>query len=300
MKRFSFKTFCVCDENREACEICAAVAGLKPVEPRPFVLLGDSGAGKTHLLCAIVDHVKEYSPRTALAYVTAKDFPAEVRALANNPDPVIDARTAMLLVDQFEKFEPALFELLGQVSPLFVGANRYLVIATKTHPADIKNLPDSVREIMKLARVLSIRRPALSRPADKADREQAARLQDENQALRRDLEIAYAEIARIEEAARDARADLDRWALRAQAILQQVELSRVRLAENEEVLLQQVLALQERVAVIAANQAAAIEAAAIEAVPEQNASVPPSQVRPWYAPTFPLPKPSQPGAGHTV
>ena len=83
MDRFTFNTFVVKNGNRDASDLCMAVANLQPVKPQPVLLIGDSGAGKTHLLCAIVNHIKKHAPRTALAYITAKDFPTAVRALGN-------------------------------------------------------------------------------------------------------------------------------------------------------------------------------------------------------------------------
>ncbi|HUW59894.1 MAG TPA: DnaA/Hda family protein [Candidatus Bathyarchaeia archaeon] len=351
---FTFSTFVVKNENREASDLCLAVANLQPVKPQPLLLLADSGAGKTHLLCAIVNHVKKHAPRTALAYVTARDFPMAVRALAEDAGPVTRAHSAILLVDQLEKLAPDLLEILDRIAPLFLEENRYLVIAAQTDPQELPGLPAHLLSLLQSGRIARLEKaaaPAIPDPLQK----QVPQLQSENQALRHELETARGEMAKLANAAeqlahlqeqyvktesarqhleceramvneslaeqhileqevrslqqvleetrkqrdacqadssalaaataelarlrrqiaagpatpertaadslqpaedeiqqvrqdvKDAHDELGRWALRAQAILQQVELNRARFAENAERQLQRVLALQQQV-----------------------------------------------------
>ena len=357
MDRFTFSTFVTNDDNRETVELCLAVANLQPIKPQPLLLLGDSGAGKTHLLCAIVNHVKKHAPRTAIAYVTARDFPTAVRALAEDDGPVTRAHSAILLVDQLEKLAPDLLDLLARIAPIFLEENRYLIIASQTKPEHVPGVPAPLLGLMQSGRVARIKKAAA--PATPSALSQdVLQLQSENASLRHELEAARSEMAKLANAAdelarlqeqfvkvetdrqrlerghavfnetlaeqrileqevrslqraleetrkqrdacqadssalaaataelarlrkqlaadpaaldrtapagdsiqpadqdelrqakqavKDAHAELDRWALKAQAILQQVELNRARLAEDSEIQLQRVLALRQRV-----------------------------------------------------
>jgi ABC-type dipeptide/oligopeptide/nickel transport system ATPase component len=339
MERLTFSTFVVKDENRRAADLCLAVANLQPVKPLPLSIIGESGSGKTHLLCAIVNHIEKHSARTALAYVTARDFPLAVRSLARDAGPVTRAQSAVLLVDQLEKFPPDMLSLLARIAPLFLDEGRCLVVASQIRPEEMPGLPAPLLGLLEAGQTAAITRGAITRvtirPA--AAPAQVVQLRSENESLRHELEQARAEAARMRErvafaesdlehlerdrdlldkaiseqrvleeevrslqrelvetrkqrdawqtdssalaaataelarlrevasdparpdraaeeqiqqaqqAAKDAQAELGRWTLKAQAILQQVELNRARFAENTELELQHVLALRERV-----------------------------------------------------
>jgi chromosomal replication initiation ATPase DnaA len=280
MDRFTFNTFVVKNGNREASDLCLAVANLQPVKPQPLLLLGDSGAGKTHLLCAIVNHIKEHAPRTALAYVTAKDFPMAVRALAEDAGPVTRAHSAVLLVDQFEKLPPGMLDHLARIAPLFLEDNRYLVIAAQTAPKNLPGVPAPLLELVQAGRVASLEKVAPPAEAERVAADSSRQAQDEIQQARQD--------------AKDAHDELVRWALRAQAILQQVELNRARFAENAELQIQRVLALQQQLKELTAPKPNEPAGQPLAADPEDAADIAPQ--RPWYAEAFPLP-PNDPSQG---
>lgn len=162
MRRYSFSTFEVDDANREAFEACQAVAELEPGTAGSIVLLGGAGAGKTHLLYSIVNYIRSSANRAGLAYITARRFPREVRALAIDPSPVQRAPAAILLVDQLEGFREHLDELEAVVRS-FLKQGHYVVLASRVHPARLKDLPEGLRALLDGGRVLQIR-PAASRP----------------------------------------------------------------------------------------------------------------------------------------
>ena len=155
MKRFSFGTLFVDEGNQEAFTICQDVAELRPVEKSPIVLVGDKGSGKTHLLYAIVNRVLAASGRTGLAYVTAHDFPDQVRGLIDDPSPVQRAATAILLVDQLEKFVD-LVEELEAVVRIFLDHNHTVVLATNMHPTRLQNITAGLRSILESALLVEV------------------------------------------------------------------------------------------------------------------------------------------------
>ncbi|MDZ4857711.1 MAG: DnaA/Hda family protein [Candidatus Hydrogenedentes bacterium] len=155
MKRFNFGTFLVDDSNRRAFQLCQDIAELKPVSPLPAVLLGDEGCGKTHLLYSIVNRIRAGTTKTGLAYVTAADFPDQVRQLIDDPSPVERAQSAVLLVDQLDRFTDLIDELEAVVR-IFLDHHHYVVLATKVHPGRLQNLSPGFRAIIESGQVIQI------------------------------------------------------------------------------------------------------------------------------------------------
>lgn len=184
MKRFNFGTFVVGDANREAFETCKAIAGLERQQGRPVLLLGDEGCGKTHLLYSIVNRVRAQSGRTGLAYVTASDFPRQVRELINDPSPVGRAESAILLVDQLERFEESVEELEAVVR-IFMDNGHAVVLASSTHPARLHNLSRGLGELLDQGRTVHLSSPGATASAEEIQREMQAQLAEKEQELER-------------------------------------------------------------------------------------------------------------------
>jgi predicted nucleic acid-binding Zn-ribbon protein len=155
MKRFNFGAFQVHASNRDAFEVCRHIAELRTVSPMPVMLVGDDGSGKTHLLYAIVNHVRAGSAKTGLAVVTAREFPDKVRALIADPSPVTRAPSAMLLVDQLERFNQRVEELEGIVR-IFLDHHHYVLLASSVHPARLKNLTPGLQALMAVGQIVRI------------------------------------------------------------------------------------------------------------------------------------------------
>ncbi|MBX7257884.1 MAG: hypothetical protein K1Y02_16095 [Candidatus Hydrogenedentes bacterium] len=155
MKRFNFGTFLVDDANRRAFEVCRDIAELNPIKPQPVLLLGDEGCGKTHLLYSIVNRVRAGSSKTGLAYVTAYDFPDQVRALIDDPSPVERAQNAILLVDQLEAVREWIDELEGVIR-IFLDNRHTVVIASSVHHGRLHNLPKSFKDLLDSGSVVQI------------------------------------------------------------------------------------------------------------------------------------------------
>lgn len=155
VKRLSFSTFLVDDSNRDAFEVCSAVAELEPVSPQPVLLLGEEGCGKTHLLYAIVNRVRSSTARTGLAYVTAHDFREEVRGLIADPTPLDKVSSAILLVDQLEQFTE-LTEELEAVVQIFLDKGYNVVLASNRHPARLTNITAGLRAAVERGRTIEI------------------------------------------------------------------------------------------------------------------------------------------------
>ncbi|HEO71077.1 MAG TPA: hypothetical protein ENN80_07425 [Candidatus Hydrogenedentes bacterium] len=239
MKRYNFSTFEVDDANRQAHDVCRAVADLDPVSPQPVTLVGDNGSGKTHLLYAVVNRVRAASAKTGLAYVTAHDFPEQVSGLIKDPSPLKRAESAVLLADQLDEFvEHA--EELDVLVQLFLDHGHSVLMASNVHPKRLTNLPASLREAINDGQVIEVQarrgsvQPAEEEGLVRAQQEEIARLKDqltqvqsagegrEASELRKELDVVRAEKEGL-------RTELEELQERTQALAQEVEQYRVEL-----------------------------------------------------------------------
>lgn len=235
MKRFSFSTFYVDDSNREAFETCRAVSELRTIEPQPVLLLGDDGCGKTHLLYSIVNHVRASSARAGLAYVTAREFPDEVRRLTEDPSPLERAPSAILLVDQLENFTNRARDLASVVA-LFLGGGHQVVLASSVHPARLRHLPENLRSIVAAGRIVPIKPRGAAKTAANRDSEFTpltedllVKQQEEIRSLREQLARAKNAEASMAERIRALQEERDR----TEAVVQPFESDEVARAQRK-------------------------------------------------------------------
>lgn len=165
MQRYTFATFLVDDANREAFELCRDVADLRWEGTPALALVGERGYGKTHLLYAIVNHVRTTTSDTGVAYVRGGDFPREVRDLVANPGPVQRARSAILIVDDVDKFRSA-GDVLERLVRLFLDHGHQVVFASSTPVAELTHLPEGLREMLRSAHAVTILPDAKAVPGD--------------------------------------------------------------------------------------------------------------------------------------
>jgi hypothetical protein len=202
MKRYTFNNFTVDDRNRPAFDVMRRIADLGPVAPLPLMIIGDEGSGKTHLLYAVVNRLRASSPDTGLAYVTAHDFPDQVRALVDDPSPVERAKTAVLLVDQLDSVDEidpgnGLMEELEAVVRIFMDNGHYVAMASNVHPGRLKNVPDGLRALIERGQTIELEPPQSDGGAhaieDRIRQESEGlikRQQEEIQELQQELEAA--------------------------------------------------------------------------------------------------------------
>jgi len=107
-KNFTFEKFFVTPENRSAYEE-ALIASQHPGKTyNPLVICSPVGAGKTHLLYAIVNKVKTFIPRTRILFITSIDFTNAVIKSIRNGD-IAHIREScndatLLCLDSFQYF----------------------------------------------------------------------------------------------------------------------------------------------------------------------------------------------------
>ncbi len=80
IKQYTFDTFIVGDSNRFAHAACVAVAARSNDAYNPLFIYGQSGLGKTHLLYAITNKMKENNPNIRIVYKKGEEFTNELIA----------------------------------------------------------------------------------------------------------------------------------------------------------------------------------------------------------------------------
>ena len=75
---YTFKNFVVGKSNQLAQAVSLAVANHPAELNNPLFLYGNSGLGKTHLLFAIINHIREIHPDYKILYVTGEEFTNEL------------------------------------------------------------------------------------------------------------------------------------------------------------------------------------------------------------------------------
>lgn len=89
----TFKNYFVCPENQIAHAAARHVARYPGTNFNPFCIYGCSGTGKTHILNAIIDDIKNYHPELNSAYIPINNFTDEQYAIYYDSD--------ILLIDEY-------------------------------------------------------------------------------------------------------------------------------------------------------------------------------------------------------
>lgn len=155
MQAYRFDNFQMLPENQAAFDRCMRVGNLEEGIASPLVLMGGPGQGKTHLLWAIVNQVRERHPNTALALITPREFPQRVRQLARNSDPIQKSRHAILLVDGLAHFREDAADLEGVVAA-FLDNHFSVVLATNRPPIQIEAFSTDFRRRLTAADMVTL------------------------------------------------------------------------------------------------------------------------------------------------
>ena len=85
---FTFDTFIVGSSNKFAHAASMAVAQNPAAAYNPLFLYGNSGLGKTHLLCAIGNEIRKSHPDYKVIYIKGEDFANEIiQSIMNKTTP---------------------------------------------------------------------------------------------------------------------------------------------------------------------------------------------------------------------
>lgn len=164
---FTFKNFVVGTSNREAYQASVGVATNPGRFFNPVLIYGNSGLGKTHLLHAIGNAIKEKHPNLRVLYVHAQDFLNEyVKYVTSDKsgENIVDwfkSSVDVLLVDdvQFlvnkQKTEETFFSIYDN----FYTSSKQVVITSDQHPSKLNGLDERLKTRFVQGLPLSIEQP---------------------------------------------------------------------------------------------------------------------------------------------
>ncbi len=188
---YTFDTFIVGSSNKFAHAAAMAVATHDIRNYNPLFIHGDSGLGKTHLLFAIMNEVKNRRPEAIVEYVKGEEFTNELIA-AIRSQTTQDFREKYrkvdyLLVDdiQFIAGRDSTQEEFFHTFNALYEAGKQIVLVSDRPPKEIKTLEDRLRNRFEMGLMADIQ------PADFETR--IAIIQRKADLLRMDMPIEVAE-----------------------------------------------------------------------------------------------------------
>ncbi len=166
--RYTFDAFVIGPSNRFAHAAALSVAEAPARSYNPLFVYGSAGLGKTHLLQAIGNYVRENFPRLRVRYVSTETFMNEfVETLRAKDDMGAFRRRYrecdVLLIDdvQFMDKKEALQEELFHTFNSLYGASKQIVLTSDRPPKAIATLEDRLRSRLLAGLTTDIQPPEL-------------------------------------------------------------------------------------------------------------------------------------------
>ncbi|MBQ2676895.1 MAG: chromosomal replication initiator protein DnaA [Clostridia bacterium] len=162
---YTFDTFIVGGSNRFAHAASLAVAENPAVVYNPLFIYGNSGLGKTHLLNAIDNRIKEKYPDKIIASLSCEtfgnDFINSLREGTINEFREKYRNVDVLLIDdiQFIAGKTSTQEEFFNTFNTLYGANKQMVIVSDRPPKDIATLDDRLRSRFEQGLIADIQPP---------------------------------------------------------------------------------------------------------------------------------------------
>jgi chromosomal replication initiator protein len=165
--RYTFDAFVIGSSNRFAHAAALAVAEMPAKSYNPLFIHGGAGLGKTHLLHAIGNYVRENFSGRHVRYVSTETFLNEfVDAIRNNTTTAFKRRYRecdVLLIDdvQFMESKEALQEEFFHTFNHLYAASRQVVLTSDRAPKSIATLEDRLRSRFLSGLITDVQPPDL-------------------------------------------------------------------------------------------------------------------------------------------
>jgi chromosomal replication initiator protein len=166
--KYTFDAFVIGSSNRFAHAAALAVAERPALAYNPLFIYGDAGLGKTHLLQAVADFVRENYPNFLIRYVTSETFLNDyVDSIRNRTQEAFRRKYRdtpdVLLVDdiQFVEGKEGFQEELFHTFNALYETGRQIVLTSDRSPDHIATLEDRLRTRFKWGLITDIQPPDL-------------------------------------------------------------------------------------------------------------------------------------------
>lgn len=163
---FTFDNFIVGKCNKVAQQAALLIASNPGKFYNPLFIYSNSGLGKTHLLFAISNYVKEKDPKKKVLYCSSDDFIAEVVEVMRGTDNGIKLKNYVAQYDVFLIDDIQLFaskertgDFFFQVYTRLFNAGKQIVITSDKHPEQLKGFEDRLRSRFQDGLTVEIEQP---------------------------------------------------------------------------------------------------------------------------------------------
>jgi chromosomal replication initiator protein len=165
--KYNFSNFVVGPSNQFAHAAALAVATHPAIAYNPLFLYGAVGLGKTHLLHAVGNKIKEKNPGSRVRYISAESFTVDlIESIKKDKMPNFRKRYRpldVLLVDDIQFIagkERTQEEFFYTFNTLYE-SHKQLILSSDKYPKDIHNMEERLRSRFESGLVADIKAPDL-------------------------------------------------------------------------------------------------------------------------------------------
>ena len=165
LDEYTFDNFIEGESNKFAKAVCYAVAN-DPSYCNPLFIYGHSGLGKTHLLYAVMNHMKKKNPELKIVYKKSETFINElIDAIANHQTSVFKDKyrsADVLMIDDIQFIagkESTQEEFFHTFSSLYE-AEKLIILTSDRPPKEINPLMERLRTRFEWGLIADIQPPS--------------------------------------------------------------------------------------------------------------------------------------------